>query len=314
MMQNKNQQETQPGVLATLAAGFDLTAKHLWLILLPIFLDIFLWIGPRLSLGSVIERMIAMWPQDPALAGMEEQLLALAPQTNLFTSLSVPFLGTPALMSGVAPAETPLTPPVFELYSVGWWPVLFVGFSLLGLGLTAVYLTSIAAAVREEAGWSSLPIGRRALTVWRRLLLAAFAFLAAMLILMIPIFLVAMLAALLSPLLSSLILLLGPFIGVWVLLTCFFAPQGLTLYGRSVREAIGISLYLLRYHARTGLGLILAVLLGKGLLQQVLRWTDDGSWLTLGTITGHAFVSTALIAATFLFYRDRVRPAVQQET
>jgi hypothetical protein len=48
------------------------------------------------------------------------------------------------------------------------------------------------------------------------------------------------------------------------------------------------------------------------LLQQVLRWADDGSWLTLGTITGHAFVSTALIVATFLFYRDRVRPAAQQ--
>lgn len=314
MMQNDKQQDTQPGVLATLAAGFDLTAKHLWLILIPVLLDIFFWLGPRLSMRSLIEQMVGMWPEEAALVGMEEQLLALAPQTNLFTSLSVPFVGVPALMSGIAPAETPLRPPVFDLYNAGWWPILFIGFSLVGLGLTAVYLTTIADAVRAEAGWPSLRIGRRALTVWRRLLLAFLAFLVAMLILMIPIFLAATAAALLSPLLSSLILLLGPFIGVWILLTCFFAPQGLTLYGRSVREAIGISLYLLRYHARSGLALILVVLLGDSLLQQVLRWADDGSWLTLGTIAGHAFVSTALIAATFLFYRDRVRPKAQRAT
>ena len=45
-------------------------------------------------------------------------------------------------------------------------------------------------------------------------------------------------------------------------------------------------------------------------LRTVLTWiwlgVDQGNWLTLISIAGHAFVSTGLVAATFIFYRDRV--------
>ena len=113
MMSHKQENSAPlPGVWQTIAAGFDLTSKHLWLAILPIILDCFLWLGPRLSGRPIIERLAAMMPADPAVGDLSAQLLALAPRTNLFTSLSIPLVGLPALMVGATPEKTPLTPPM----------------------------------------------------------------------------------------------------------------------------------------------------------------------------------------------------------
>ena len=38
-------------VLACLAAGFDIVARHPLTVSVPLLLDLFLWLGPRLSLA-----------------------------------------------------------------------------------------------------------------------------------------------------------------------------------------------------------------------------------------------------------------------
>jgi len=43
-----------PGVIGALKAGFDAVSNHIGLILLPVALDIFLWLGPRLSIGGLV--------------------------------------------------------------------------------------------------------------------------------------------------------------------------------------------------------------------------------------------------------------------
>src|SRR5574339_760566 len=43
-----------PGVIGSLRAGFDAVSTHIALILLPVALDIFLWLGPRLSIGGLV--------------------------------------------------------------------------------------------------------------------------------------------------------------------------------------------------------------------------------------------------------------------
>ena len=42
-----------PGVIGSLRAGFDAVSSHVVLILLPLALDVFLWLGPRLSVGNL---------------------------------------------------------------------------------------------------------------------------------------------------------------------------------------------------------------------------------------------------------------------
>ena len=42
------------GALACVTTGFEVTARHLELILLPLLLDLFLWLGPRLSVSPLL--------------------------------------------------------------------------------------------------------------------------------------------------------------------------------------------------------------------------------------------------------------------
>src|SRR5512138_223183 len=47
-----------PGVLGSLKAGFDTISVHLTAILLPLALDLLLWLGPRLSVKDYYQSML----------------------------------------------------------------------------------------------------------------------------------------------------------------------------------------------------------------------------------------------------------------
>ena len=94
---------------------------------------------------------------------------------------------------------------------------------------------------------------------------------------------------------------------LWLVIYLFFAPHGLVLHGRSLIQAASESMRLVRVHMFSVLGLLLAVFVIRNLLGMLLLLADDGSWLTLAGILGHAFVMTSLVTATFIFYRDRYR-------
>src|SRR5437867_11896206 len=49
-----------PGVVGSLRAGFDTVSSHVILILLPIALDLFLWLGPRLSVDGLISPFVKL--------------------------------------------------------------------------------------------------------------------------------------------------------------------------------------------------------------------------------------------------------------
>ena len=46
-----------PGVIGSLKAGFDAIASNLTVILLPLFLDLLLWLGPRLRVDRLFQRL-----------------------------------------------------------------------------------------------------------------------------------------------------------------------------------------------------------------------------------------------------------------
>lgn len=309
MMQKKEPTTPLPGIWQTIAAGFDFTSKHLWLLLLPVLLDSFFWLGPRLSGRLIIERFISLLPTDQALLDLNSQLLAMAPRTNLFTSLSVPLLGIPALMVGATPEKTPLPTQIVELHSVATWMGLFLLFSLMGLLLTAVYYTFIAQSL-QRAGVDNAPLSgpalmRRVATVWLGLIGLSVVVVIMGLVLYIPLLPISLVLGFISTVLAALALFLGPVIMMWVVIYLFFVPYGLAWHGRSLFQTAVESLQLVRLHIIPTLGLLLALLIIRNLLSMVLLIADDGSWLTLAGMVGHAFVMTSLVAATFIFYRDR---------
>ena len=47
------------GVVGSLAAGFEMVGRHLGLIVLPVLIDLFLWLGPRVSIAPLVEQFTA---------------------------------------------------------------------------------------------------------------------------------------------------------------------------------------------------------------------------------------------------------------
>ncbi len=304
MMQSKEKTVQLPSIWATIAAGFDITAKHFWLILIPVLLDSFLWLGPRLSVRLLVERMVVFWQQEStAVSGLNvDALLALAPRTNLLTSLSVPIIGVPALMVGLTPEKTPLPTTLIELDSAGLMLGLFVLFSVLGLMLTAVYMTLTASVVRQMPVWQALG---KLVTNWLKLMGLIITLLIFAMVVYIPVVIVGVLAALISQGLASVVLLAGPVLILWLVVYLVFAPHGIFVNGRPLGRAMIESLQMMRYFLLSAVTLLLFVILIGRSVDWLLLLADDGSWLTWFGIWGHAFVSTALLAATFIFYRDR---------
>ena len=308
MRQSQEDTTSHRGVLATLAAGFELATAHWWLALLPALLDAFYWLGPRLSSRTLILRLVGFLQQEEMMSEIAAELADTAAQTNLFTSLSVPVLGVPGLLARfVAPEETPLAPAVFEVSNPFSWMLIFAGLTAAGLLLAAVYYALIAETVR--AG-TDTPVAVGRFLHWLpahvlRVFLLAATLLFAVLAIYIPLSLGATAVALLSPVIASFVLMFGMVAILWLLFYLAFSLHGVLLNNRPIFWALFESLRLVQ---RNSLQVLLLLLLVLG-IRQGLSWLwlsiGTGNWLTIASIAGHAFITTGLIAATFIFYRER---------
>ena len=144
----EQQPQAPPGVIATLTAGFELTTAHIWLIVLPILVDLFYWVGPRLSIARLAERNLAVLLEEPELQEAVTQLIDLASRVNVLTGLSVPLIGIPAMMSGAMPEKTPLPAQVHELEGMALWLAIMVALTIAGIFLAALYLGLIGLALK----------------------------------------------------------------------------------------------------------------------------------------------------------------------
>jgi hypothetical protein len=138
-MREQEEKDTALGVWSALSTGFDLTAKHPWLLLLPMLLDIFIWLGPRLRFQTIVEVVVASLPPEVEMMEIAQQLLEIGPLTNLFTVLSVPLIGVPALLTGLTPETTPVPTTALQIENGVEWVALIFFLGLAGLLLTAVY-------------------------------------------------------------------------------------------------------------------------------------------------------------------------------
>lgn len=308
MRQSQEESTTHRGVLATLAAGFEMATAHWWLALLPAMLDAFYWLGPRLSSRPLILRLAGFLQQEEMMSEIAAELADVAAQTNLFTSLSVPLLGVPGLLAGfVAPEETPLAPAVLEIGNPLSWLLLFVVLTVAGLLITTVYYGLMAESVRASTG-APAAIGHflRWLPAYvLRVFLLAATLLFAALAIYIPVSLGATAVALLSPAIASLVLMFGMVAILWLFFYLSFSLHGVLLNDRPVFWSLFESLRLVQRNSLQVLLLLLLVLGIRQGLSWLWLWAGTGNWLTLISIAGHAFIATGLMTATFIFYRER---------
>ena len=332
MQERTDERRRSRGVIGCLTVGFEMLSQNLLLVALPVVLDLVLWLGPRVSVGPVLQRFVELLtnqpPADPEMVGQVEQAVELleqfGQQFNLLSVLGgVPMFHVPSLVARRAPvAGSPLGDPrVFSLSSVlgvlPWWGLL----ALVGLVLGFLYLNEIAHQIREAEGTvaevgsairgsgqprdedDSLRAG--ALKLLRFLLFAFGLMVVGSVVLPLWMLTVALGASIAQPF-GILLWVVGVGMLSYAALHLLFVIPGLLVGGRRLVRAIGESVLLSHVSLSSVFGFVLlAVVIYEGLGYAWALPASD-SWAMLIGIMGNAVVATGLTGAAFVFYRDRL--------
>lgn len=302
-----------PSLLRSFSTGFDAISNHLGLILFPIILDLFLWWGPRLRIQNWLQGALSEISLTPELqtADAQEMIstssqlwLEVSNQFNLLTLLRTYPVGIASLMAGISPEQAPTaTGPVLQMSStltlLGW----VFGISLLGLALGTVYYAGVSqAALEKQVFW------KKVIREWpvKYFRVVALAIVWVMLFLGVSLVFscVLTLVAMMGMGIGTFSIMLYGFVMVWFLIPLAFSAHGIFVNDRSVRASVKDSIRLTRLTMpATMLFLLTLVLLSQG-LNIIWRIPEETSWMSLIGIAGHGFVSTALLAASFVYYRD----------
>ena len=307
MSEERELPEKPIGVVASLSAGLDVVIQGWRVVLIPLGLDLFLWFGPHLSIQPVADRVLAELA--PLLEGNPgvELLRQAASELNYFSTFSVAPLGVPSLMAVKLPQETPLGQPA--VYLVGdelQWMALFVALFLGGLLAGGVYLGLIAQQVRDGA-FSLSRLVRIVPRYWISILLLIVALLLVGAVLAMPVLLVVALLSGLSVWVATLVIWIGFMLFLWLVFHLIFTVHGILLNYQSLPTAIWNSLRLVASNSFSVMGLVAAFVALSAGLNYLWSLPKDDSWMLLVGVAGHAVISSALLAATFVFYQDRYR-------
>lgn len=307
------------GPLACVTTGFEVVARAPWLAALPLLLDLFLWLGPRLSIAPILQDIKALFIQ---LGSMSEavpdvgdaylilsQILdELSTNFNLLSLLNpAPLLGVPVLMPTRMTVLNPLGDQ--RAIEIASFSIMMLGVLVLGLvslGLTAAYLAPIGRRVIAETE-SPLPGPTTILTLWGEFLKVGILILGALLAFATALSFLATLIGLFSLTLAGLVMTLASSAVLFIAVHLVFTIPGIVQLRKGISTALRESLLLTRsdfLHVVFLLGLVLVISQG---LRVVWTLPNPDSWSTIVGLAGHAFVSTALTAALLVFYQERLQ-------
>jgi hypothetical protein len=296
-----------PGIINSIRAGFDTIASHITVILLPLLLNLLMWLGPRLRMdalfGSVENDMVDIWRSGGIAAADIQRVLdwydATIPAINLFWVVRTLPIGISNLLLANGTSATPMgNPAIWQVSGLslpGWIMLLtFVGW----VG-GALYFRSVAWIVLVEKEQVVHTFAAILQTVLLSILFGIILF-----IIGLPLILVLVLLAQLNAFVANLFVLFISLGSVWVIVPLFFWSHGIFLDRQNVFASMLSSIQLTRFTLPTSSLFVLTVFLLAYGLNFLWRIPAEDSWLTLFGIFGHSFVTTALLAGSFIYYRD----------
>lgn len=306
------------GIIDTMSAGFDRVTKRLWLILVPVLVDIGIWIGPKLSVNRLSQAAAAALPSATELGSQYQESIELARDwladlgagANLLSMLSMRALGLPSLTGTFTP-KTELLAAAQRVIEVETWPALLslvVLLVLLSLLIGCFCLSWIAQEARDEKinmTYALQVTGRS----WVRLVVLVLLGLLAVAMAIIGMGVMYSTLAVLSPQLAWLVLSLfgvgSLWISVYAGIIFFFTPKAIVLDNMGILHSLWSSLNIVHRNFFSAIAFILLVNIIQAGLLYIWRMLAVSSVGTLIGIVGNAYVSTGLVMAGFIFYRDR---------
>ncbi|MCD6576717.1 MAG: hypothetical protein J7K66_01730 [Anaerolineaceae bacterium] len=304
-----------PRMISSIVEGFNAVAGHIYIILFPMCLDLFFWLGPVVRVKNyflplVVEAArVSSAAYGEQTAGLVENTREvwsqLLDQFNLLFSLRTFPVGIPSLMISYINNRTPLgNPLVIELESGNMILIWFLVFLVTGLFLGSVYFALVAKTA--EGNGRPLYFNEILKQTWQVLflsliLIAGFALLA------LPVSCLLSSVMLAVPSLGAFPFFLIGIVAVWALLPLGFSPHGIFSGSLKATKSIAASVrFVRRLMSGTGMFFTLLILIGYGL--DVLWATPEtDNWMLLVGIIGHAFISTGLLAASFIYYNEGIK-------
>ena len=297
-----------PGIIRSVKAGFDIIASHITAILMPFLLNLFMWLGPRLQIdalfNSIKSDVVAIWQRGGVPAQDIQRVLdwyeSTIPHINLFWILRTLPIGISSLLLPREASATPFGNPAILQVSALSFPAWVFLLTLLGWVGGGLYFRSVA--------WIAVPNenehGIRTFSAILQTILVSI-FCGIFLIgIGLPLFLVLLLAVQINAILANLLIVFLSLASMWVIVPLFFLPHGVFVKKQNVVTSIISSIQLTRFTLPTSSMFVLTVFLLSFGMNYLWNIPPEDSWMTLVGIFGHSFVTTALLAGSFIYYRD----------
>lgn len=277
-------------------------------IFIPLLLNLFMWLGPRLRMdalfNSVKNDVVAIWQRGGVPAQDIQTVLDLykstIPHINLFWILRTLPIGISSLLLPRDASATPLgDPAILQVSGLSFpaWIFLLILLGWIGGGLYFRSVAWIAVPNTDEPGI------RTSSAIMQTILISIFCIMFLMLV-GLPLFLVLFLVLQWNAFLANLFVLFLSLASMWVIVPLFFWPHGVFVKKQNVITSIISSIQLTRFTLPTSSMFVLAVFLLSFGLNYLWNIPPEDSWMTLIGIFGHSFVTTALLAGSFIYYRD----------
>ena len=313
-------QNHPPRLVPSLAKGFNAVAGNIYIILIPIAIDIFLWFGPMFRVRDLLLPVLLRTLDISAAAVSQDTLMLKETTQQLWTAILEGFnllfglrtypIGVPSLMISQGAQYSPLgSLAIFEMTSINGTALFVLLVSAVGILLGSVYFSLISAVADESHVGSAdeskskiivSDIQRRALqSAWLSIIL-----LVSIIAVSLPLMCVLSGLLLALPSLGMLPFTLFGMLMVWMLMPLAFSPHGIFTDQLKVTSSIVASIRMVRsLMSPSGLFLMIAIMLSYGL---DILWSTPGaeSWMMIVGIIGHAFIASGLLASSFVFYRD----------
>ena len=306
------------GIIDSLSAGYRFLFRRPQLLLIPVLLDLFLWVMPRLSIAALAARLAAIYDEAATMAEMPSDMVTLFNQlsqmltewgqsSNLFNMLVSNLLfHVPSLMTVLQPLTDGS---VVELSSPSVIVLLALCFGILSIFIGVLYISLLAQNLPIGEGVKRVTVAEFTQAIigqWLRAILFVLAVAVGLLAIYIPASIAMALLSLASPALGSLAGVMFGGLTLFIFFYLYFATVALVMDDLSIREAMVRSFRLVRDGFWPTLGFVVLVnliSLGFTLLLNPLAGSPPVG--TLLAILGNAYIGTGLVLGLLVFYRTR---------
>jgi len=300
-----------PKLIPSFVAGFQITANHLQLLVFPFMLDMFFWFGPIIRIREIlshifiqaVDSMAGTYSSETMALLIDSQYLwdELLKNLNVLFTLRTFPIGIPSLMISNAGFNHPLGPRIIlEITSITGLFFIILALLVLGVFIGALFFQAVANQVGfDENGETPKPFY---FGVVQSLIMTS-VILFFLILVLIPTLCFISSVTVFLPSLGSIPFFVVSLIIIWVLTPLVYTPHGIFLNKQKFFNSISISNRMVRsFIPNTGFFFLVAMVISYGL---DILWATPNleSWFMFIGIFGHAFISTAIISATFVYYR-----------